>query len=548
MPGGLLNLITHGEENVILNNNPKKTFFKNVYMKYTNFGLQKFRLDYLGQRNLKMNEPSHFSFKIPRHGDLLMDTYLSITLPNIWSPLYDSSEFQNENFHPPIKEYQFKWIPHIGCEIIDEIEIISGGQTLQKISGTYLNLFSHRDFCSKKTTFDAMTGHIPELYDPANALDRKGYYPNAIYNSDFGTAGSAPSIRETTLLIPIPAWFSLNSHQAFPLVALQYSELNINVKLKPVKELFTINNIKQQPINTTASNTDSKIFDRIQPNFNEPYHQFYRFLQSPPITQNDYTDKRTDWNSNIHLIANYAFLSENENRILTNKPQTYLIKDIYETKFHDLVNSNVIKTMSSSLTTSWMFALRRSDVKFRNEWSNYTNWEYSTSPSQQDMTFLPDPNQEYSHIKVNPKENISYNKEILLSAGIIIDGKYRENVFPAGIYKHISNFSASHSLTHHLPFIYNYNFCLSTAPEIIQPSGAINFSNFKNIELEIVTTAPPINENSSYLVECDETGAIIGIQKPANSIYNYTYDLIIFEERYNILTFMNGLCGLKYMR
>ena len=545
MPGGLLNLITHGDENIILNYNPKKTFFKNVYMKYTNFGLQKFRIDYQGQRSLKLNEPSYFSFKIPRHGDLLMDTYLSVTLPNIWSPLYDSSG--NENFDPPIKEYQFKWIPHIGCEIIDELEIVSGGQTLQKFSGTYINLLAHRDFSIKKKTFDNMIGHIPELYDPANALNRNGYYPNTIYHTDFGTAGSAPSIRETTLYIPIPAWFTLNSHQAFPLVALQYSELHINIKLKPVKELFTINNIKQQSVNTTASNTDSKIFHRIQPNFNETYHQFYRFLQTPPITQDDYIDKRTDWNSNVHLIANYAFLSENENRILTNKPQTYLIKDVYETKYHDLTNSNIIKTMSSSLTTSWMFVLRRSDAKFRNEWSNYTNWEYSTSPSQQDMTDFSFYDITYDFM-TNPKENVTYNKEILLSAGIIVDGKYRENVFPAGIYKHISNFSASYSLTNSLPFVYNYNFCLHTNPETIQPSGAINFSNFKNIELEIVTNSPAINENSSYLVECDETGAIVGIQKPANSIYNYTYDLILFEERYNILTFMNGLCGLKYMR
>ena len=48
MPGGLMNLVSTGKENVILNNNPKKSFFKAVYLKYTNFGMQKFRIDFTG--------------------------------------------------------------------------------------------------------------------------------------------------------------------------------------------------------------------------------------------------------------------------------------------------------------------------------------------------------------------------------------------------------------------------------------------------------------------------------------------------------------------
>ena len=37
-----------------LNGNPKKTFFKATYNKYTNFGMQRFRLDYDGQRRLAL--------------------------------------------------------------------------------------------------------------------------------------------------------------------------------------------------------------------------------------------------------------------------------------------------------------------------------------------------------------------------------------------------------------------------------------------------------------------------------------------------------------
>ncbi len=87
MAGGLLVLVNTGQENIILNGNPTKTFWKATYAKYTNFGLQKFRTDFDGLRTLRLNESSHFKFKISRYAELLMDTYLVVSLPHIWSPI-----------------------------------------------------------------------------------------------------------------------------------------------------------------------------------------------------------------------------------------------------------------------------------------------------------------------------------------------------------------------------------------------------------------------------------------------------------------------------
>ena len=41
MAGGLLNLVAYGTQNVILNGNPSKTFFKCTYAIYTNFARRK---------------------------------------------------------------------------------------------------------------------------------------------------------------------------------------------------------------------------------------------------------------------------------------------------------------------------------------------------------------------------------------------------------------------------------------------------------------------------------------------------------------------------
>ena len=45
MAGGLMNLISYGTGNIILNGNPKKTFFKVKYNKYTNYKIGKKKIN-----------------------------------------------------------------------------------------------------------------------------------------------------------------------------------------------------------------------------------------------------------------------------------------------------------------------------------------------------------------------------------------------------------------------------------------------------------------------------------------------------------------------
>jgi hypothetical protein len=144
MGGGLLNLVAYGNLNVIVNGNPSKTFFKTTYAKYTNFGLQKFRIDYSGLRNLRLNEDSVFTFRVPRYADLLMDTFVAVTLPNIWSPVLNEKEPDN---HIP---YEFKWIDNIGAQLIRRIKVTVGGQLIQEFTGQYLLNMVNRDFSEEK--------------------------------------------------------------------------------------------------------------------------------------------------------------------------------------------------------------------------------------------------------------------------------------------------------------------------------------------------------------------------------------------------------------
>ena len=160
MAGGLLNLIAIGNANLFLTGAPTKTFFRATYSKHTNFGLQKFRIDYNGSRDLRLTESSVFTFKIPRYAELLMDTYLVMTLPDIWSPVFPpiksmqnpDGSISNEGRHNNNKwvPYEFRWIEDLGAQMIQEIEIRCGSFTLARYSGDYLSAMVNRDFTADK--------------------------------------------------------------------------------------------------------------------------------------------------------------------------------------------------------------------------------------------------------------------------------------------------------------------------------------------------------------------------------------------------------------
>ena len=560
MTGGLLNIVSYGNQNIILNSNPKKSFFKTAYAKYTNFGMQKFRIDFTGLRNLRMSEESRFTFTVPRYAELLMDTYLVVTLPTIWSPIYPPLSC-NDTWHP----YEFRWVDNLGTQMIKEIIFSVGGQILQRVTGKYLLAQVQRDLNgTKQILHDTMSGNTAELNDPANFSGRKGTYPNVYYNAS--QQGPEPSIRSRKLYIPLNAWFCNNSRTAFPLVALQYNELQIDVIMRPVRELFVTRDITY-PASTPAEVAQAPF---IQPNFNEQEYQFYRFLQPPPAadiaTADVYDDKRTDWNADVHLISTYCFLSAEESRVFASQEQKYLLKETYEWDFKNITGSHRVELQNTmGMVATWMFLFQRSDINLRNQWSNYTNWKYmnvipeDVTPAPASGAF-PNPCNQPQHIGpgvepdgtpsglyVTQNYNVENQREILQQLGILLNGSYRENMLESGVYNYVEKYVRTTGLA---PFgLYIYNFGLDATLNTYQPSGAINMSKFSTIELEFSTYPPPLDPSANFYTICDpETGIPVGVNKPQWRIYQYNYDLTVLEERYNVITFIGGNCALMYAR
>lgn len=547
MPGGLMNLVAYGNQNIILNGNPSKTLFKCTYSKYTNFGLQKFRTDFDGLRSFSLNNTTVLDFKILRYADLLMDTYLVVTLPDIWSPILPPNALNiGPGGVPTWRPYEFKWIKNIGSQLINKVTFMVGSQIIQEFSGQYMMNLVERDFSeTKKKAYYNMTGNIPELNDPANAYGRQNMYPNA-YN--FNPAQPIePSIRSRQLFIPLNIWFTLSSKMAFPLTSLQYNELHIVVEFRALNDLFVVRNVAIGGNDEYIRPTGDPLFD------------LTRFINPPPVPTLafpmanpnnyilDYSNITTNaWAPDIHLISTYGFLTEDEVRVFASQEQRYLIKQIYEYDFASLYGPNRAQLYSLSMVANWMWYFQRDDAFARNEWSNYTNWPYDylpdniidpvtstpykitygvfldISPGINPTIAVPVPPKNNTGIWMNPIRNDANEPNIMTHWSLLFDGKYRENQQDAGVFNLVEKYTKSKGFSS--DGLYSYNFDLNTNPFELQPTGAVNLSKINKIEFEFNTITPLPNEDA------------------------YKYNLHIMEERYNTLIFSSGNAALMYAR
>lgn len=197
MGGGLLELVAHGVQDIYLIGNPQITFFKIVYKRHTNFSMESVLAVYNGTADYDQL----ISFDLPRKGDLIHSMMLEIDLPAIsasaGSPTY---------------------VNGIGHAIIDYVELQIGGQQIDKHYGEWMEIWTQLSYShSKQLAYDEL-------------LPRS--------NIDTTPVGPATNTALTTY-IPLQFWFCRNIGLALPLIALQYHEVTLKVKIKPLSEVHT---------------------------------------------------------------------------------------------------------------------------------------------------------------------------------------------------------------------------------------------------------------------------------------------------------------------
>jgi hypothetical protein len=121
--------------------------------------------------------------------------------------------------------------------MINHIALLINGTEIVRHTGEWMKIYSYLTFsANKRRMIDDMVGNIRELTDPANAGNRMNQYPHSITT----TRAAQPAILSRDLIIPLHFWFCEDIGSALPLVALQYSEVEIVIELRNIYELFTV--------------------------------------------------------------------------------------------------------------------------------------------------------------------------------------------------------------------------------------------------------------------------------------------------------------------
>ena len=571
MPGGLLQLTQVGAQNQLLNGNPSMTHFRAVYRRYTNFAMESIRMDFTSS-NLDFNplQTRTLSCRVDRYAQLLYDTYLMITLPDIWSPMKAvTTPPSGYDANCTAMGYEFQWIKNIGYNLIDHVDIVMNGVVIQSMTGEWLKMYSYMTHdAAKRSVVDQMVGNVKEVYDPANAYDRTNQYPHAVTPISLPTTmpfttTPEPSIRSRQLVVPLHFWFCENPGLALPLVSLQNSEVFINVTLRPLNQLYSI--IDVAPTSLTYG-------QRIQPTGSYPMGMF---LTAPNTSGVSSQPLVTTFFANPYLEGNFIYLTDMEMNQLAAADQTFLLKQVRLTQVEGQYGPNTdIQVPMFNMVTRIVFAAHRSDKLLTNDWDNYTNW---TNPNRAPFSGITTSvgdllysSGQYQISSISPRDAIT-------NGVLLFDGNERFTTKPTQYfsmlqqYKHTTGEQPSA-----LPGVYMYSFALNN--DQYQPSGALNASMFNKIVLRISLQQPlptavgagsqsvvcvlkstalsqnPLvisdpqakNADGTYLYPQDQLITVVQTVANNNIIFSYTYSVGIYVESINYLRIMSGLANLVF--
>jgi hypothetical protein len=531
MPGGLLTLVAYGNMNRMLSGNPQMTYFYKAFKRYTHFSTENITVPLEGPNELKMDESIQLRVKVPRHGDLLSDMYLSLEIPAIYNKVWTGRI-----------SHEFSWVRQLGLRMIDNIGLYIGGTKVQYYSSEWLASKYQLDLNSDQfAKWSNLIGDVPELFAPASGqhADPSGGYPNVLPFSGQVSQFNAPSIPARTLNIPLGFFFSDAPGLALPLIGLQYHDIEVQINMRPLREIYTILDPSGERVkygyrldsavgtNIYATSWNSA-WGPLPNSLNNNYLSYVDISGSPRhfFTDAGYGIPGSDgWNMNPRLQCTYIYLTDEERKLFASKKLEYIVRQVQEFNFSGINSRQKLELDAHSLVSRIVWYAQRSDWYYRNDYTNLLNWKYTESEKR--------PYARTTNLSL-PSSGVlipGANKYILNSAKILCGGNeifeekkadYFSDIIPyKSCYGNASPYVANGLLASLSNYpIYVFSFALN-ASSTIQPSGTINLSRINLVDLEI----------NPYPIPLDA---------------NYTYNFNVYVESLNFLEISSGLGGMKY--
>lgn len=350
--GGLLQLVAMGKQDIFLTGNPQISWFKMVYRRYTNFAIESQAMFFDGDPDFG----KRLSCLVPRRGDLLGPLVLEINLPAL--TLTDGT---------PVS-----YVNSIGHALIEEITLEIGEQEIDTQTGEWMELWSNMTITNmQRQGFNDMIGKYDDYIEPQN------FGPLKLY-------------------IPLRFWFCKNPGQYLPLLALQYHPIRINIKLRPLQQLFFTKQFAAN-CNTLAVN---------------------------PV-------KITD----LRLYGDYVYLDVEERRRFVSNTHEYLIEQVQYTPSLSIpigATSSSIRLEFNHPIRELLWFIQRSVMETNHEHFNYS----STSILENGI-----------------------RTDLMANAVVQLDGYDRFDRRDAGYFRLVQPFYHHTNIPNNL-FIYNYCFAL----------------------------------------------------------------------------------------
>ena len=309
MGGGLMQLVAYGAQDVYLTGNPKITFWKVTYRRYTNFAIESIEQTFNGQADFGRR----VQCTISRNGDLAYRTYLQVTLPEI-NQLMGVASFSTGTG----SGVYARWLDYPGEQLIAQVEVEIGGQRIDRQYGDWMHIWNQLTMTSEQERgYFKMVGNTTQLTfitDPSFA-EVDGPCDSSAPRQVCAPRNALP---ETTLYVPLQFWFCTNPGLALPLIALQFHEVKINLDFRPIDECLwavtTLSCNSGATANTVgALNPASSGYAANQYAPGRPVPAAIAYNQSLVAAS---------------LYVDYVFLDTDERRRFAQNPHEYLITQL----------------------------------------------------------------------------------------------------------------------------------------------------------------------------------------------------------------------------
>ena len=562
MPGGLMQLVAYGSQDLYLTGNPQMTYFKLVYRRHTNFATEYIRLPFETLPAFSTTQKARAKIKISRHADLVNDSYLVIDMPEIYGE--------------PISG--FKWVDYLGFNLINYVTLTIGSTEIDKHYGQWLTIWNELILTDEKKK---------DLYKMINGPEYTPYNNSAHLWTNADSINGDKKVlllRKKRLYIPLMFWFCINPGLSIPLISLQYNEVFINFEFNSLNELFTVSSFNLSP-GIYFSTTGNSILSQSEPTvLDENLYQqtlstagynvsnlLFYFITS------EGTQNMLAWVPNPNVEANYIYLDEDERKMFSKYSQEYLITQVQYRDYKGLKsgpNNLDVKLLHPVKELIW--TVSQNDKEYFNDHNNYTYLitrnRYNGHQYLNNNKIMFDTssnNTAYLHQSVNynnainslittvmQQDNNSITDETL---NIFQYGKFVFNGKDRFREKDFSFFENLETKRHHtgrskVEGINTYSFAFD--PERDQPSGTCNFSRIDKFDFRLTL------KQNYHFQQSDAQVYIPGLNIP--TIYNdhdhaysepgitavvdterlYTMDM--FAINYNVLRIMGGMGSIAF--